>query len=256
VKVHLKADTGMGRLGLPPREILGLAEYARGLEGLRIEGVFTHCPESRIDCVAGQLHAFRDLLESLSRLRIRPRFVHMANSGALFLHRPTHFDLVRPGISLYGVDPGDLGGGAAGLLPALSVRTQIVFLKTVPEGGFVGYRPGYRASRATRVASLPVGYADGYTTLFSDRARVIVRGIEAPLAGRISMDYTTVDVGHVEGVRVGDVVTLLGRDGGREVSARHLADLSHTIPYEILTLFSTRRVRKIYLGDAGNARER
>jgi alanine racemase len=248
VLVHLKADTGMGRLGLPPERLLDVAVCARPMEGLEILGAFTHCPECGAGVVAGQLHLFRTMLDSLRNHGIRPRLRHMANSGTLFNHRSTHFDMVRPGLALYGVDGGDLGDRARGLLPALSVRTQIVFLKTVEAGAFIGYRPGFRTWRETRIATLPVGYADGYATALCNRARVLVRGAEAPVAGRISMDYTTVDVGHVEGVREGDTVTLLGRDAGASISACDLAAAAGTIPYEILTMLSARRVPKVFTG--------
>jgi alanine racemase len=251
VEVHLKADTGMGRLGAAPAALLGVARFASTLPGIRIAGAFTHCPASDEDLVTAQRRMFRDFLEALAGEGISPAIRHMANSQVLHFFPQTHFDLVRPGICLYGVDPGNLRRAGAVLAPALSVRTQIVYLKEVPAGASIGYRPGYKTYRTTRIATLPVGYADGYSTLLSGKVRVLVRGTEAPLAGRVSMDYTTVDVGHVPGVREGDVVTLLGTDGNLTVSANDLAAAMNTIPYEICTMLAGRRVVRKYLGTAG-----
>jgi alanine racemase len=247
VEVHLKADTGMGRLGAPPEKLAGVARFAAGLPGIRIAGAFTHCPASDEELVNGQRRVFRGLLEALEREGISPPLRHMANSQVLHFHPAAHFDMVRPGICLYGVDPGNLRRAGAILKPALSLRTQIVYLKDVPAGTFVGYRPGYKTYSATKIATLPVGYADGYCTLLSGRVRVLVRGLEAPLAGRVSMDYTTIDVGHVPGVKEGDTVTLLGTDGSHSITANDLAAAMNVIPYEILTMLASRRVVRKHL---------
>ncbi|MHC5081023.1 MAG: alanine racemase [Planctomycetota bacterium] len=242
VPVHLKVDTGMGRLGLAPDKILHIAESASLLKGLHLSGIFTHCPANDPELVSIQLHAFRNLLDALADRGVDIGTRHMANSSVLYHHPSTHFDMVRPGLCLYGVDPGDLRRVGAVLQPALTLRTPIVFLKEVPAGTYIGYRPGYKTYRATKIATLPVGYADGYSTLTSGRARVLLRGCEAVVAGRVSMDYTTVDVGHIPGVREGDIVTLIGRDGDLEVSAQDLARIMNTIPYEVVTMLASKRV--------------
>ncbi|MHC4597571.1 MAG: alanine racemase [Planctomycetota bacterium] len=248
VGVHLKVDTGMGRLGLYPEDILAVAREAKRAPGLDLAGVFTHCPANDPELVASQLRAFRELQYTLSDQGVHPGLRHMANSSILHHYTNAHFDMVRPGICLYGVDGGDLRKAGAILHPVLSVRTQIVFLKTVPPGTSIGYRPGYKTWSATRIATLPVGYADGYATQTSNAARVLVRGLEAPVAGRVSMDYTTIDVGHIPGVREGDPVTLLGRDGDLSVSAEDLSRVINTIPYEVLTMLSSKRVVRRYVG--------
>ncbi len=247
VKVHVKVDTGMGRLGMFPSGVPGLVREIQNLGNIEIEGVFTHFPSSDREIVMAQVRSFRRVLEEMSGVGVNPRLVHAANSSAIFMHPESHFNMVRPGISLYGIDPsGQLRRAGAALSPVLGLSTEIVFLKDVPAGTSIGYQPGYTAPKATKIATLPVGYDDGYPYSLSNKARVIVRGKEAMVAGRISMDYTTIDVGHVEGVSVGDRVILIGSEGGNSVRVEDLAQIVGTIPYEI-TVRLGNRVGRVFV---------
>jgi len=247
-KVHLLVDTGMGRLGLFPKDIPDLAEAVAGCSHLMLEGVFTHFPSSDREVVLAQLRSFRQLTSTLAKRGIEPPLLHAANSSAVFLYPDSHFDMVRPGIALYGIDPvGQLRRAGAKIRPVLRLVTEIVFLKDMPLGSQIGYRPGYVSPKTTRIATLPIGYDHGYTYHCGNRAHVLVRGQEAPVVGRISMDYTTIDVGHIEGAAVGDPVTIIGSDQDLSVRVEDLAQIAGAIPYEVTTNLG-RRVRRVFIG--------
>ena len=246
VKVHLKVDTGMGRLGCAPGRALGIAREIRRSSLLDLEGVSTHlastAPEDA-DAAELQLRKFRAVLGALRAEGIDPPWRHALASGGLFTAAASEFNLVRPGLAIYGYPP---AGSNAPLEPALSWKTQVAFLRDHRKGTRIGYGGTWRAPRRVRIATLPVGYDDGYRFAFSNRAHVLVRGCEAPVVGRVSMDYVMVDVTDVPSVGVGDEVTLLGRDGDRRVGARELAAWADTVPYEILCGLG-RRVVRIYV---------
>jgi alanine racemase len=170
----------------------------------------------------------------------------MANSAAVFTEMRPRYDTVRPGISAYGVLPADMPG-SDDLEPAMSLLSQIVFLKDIPAGYPVGYSSTWRSDRPTRIATLPVGYNDGMSWRLGNKGEVIVRGMRAPIVGRISMDYTTIDVGRIPGASVGDVVPLIGTDGHETITAEELARKADTIAYEI-TCNVGKRVRRTYRG--------
>ena len=175
---------------------------------------------------------------------------HAAGSAGIFSHPRACFNLVRPGIAVYGLDVGKGKPSARpALRPALSLKTQVVFLKDLPEGAPVGYARTYVTGRPTRIAILPIGYNDGYSFLFSNKAQVLVRGRRAPVVGRVSMDYTTVDVTDVPGVEVGEEVVLIGRQGHGQIPVEELAGIKGTIPYEI-TCSLGRRIRRVYVEGA------
>jgi alanine racemase len=175
--------------------------------------------------------------------------VHAANSACVFTGLDPMFDAVRPGISAYGVLPDGLPGAAV-LEPVMSLRSQVVFLKDLSQHSPVGYAGTWKAQHTTRIATLPVGYNDGVPWRLGNNGEVLVRGERAPIVGRVSMDYTTVDVGHIPGVKVGDRVTLFGRDGEREITLEEVARNVGTIPYEIACSVG-RRVERIYRGGEG-----
>lgn len=246
VGVHLKVDTGMGRLGCHPERALGIAREVRRSRGLDLVGVATHLADAHADGGAMaelQLRRFRRVLRALDEEGLLPPWRHVHASAGILSTLPNAFNLVRPGLAVYGLDPH--GAEDTPLTPALAWRTQIVFLKDHRRGARIGYGGTWRAPRKTRVATLPVGYNDGYRFAFGNRAHVLVRGQRCPVIGRVSMDYTTVDVTGVRDAQVGDVVTLLGDDGAQSVSARELAALGDTIPYEILCGIG-RRVKRRY----------
>jgi alanine racemase len=259
--VHLKVDTGMGRLGCAPERAVGIAREVRRSPGLVLDGVATHLstatPEGGAEAER-QVRRFRSVLQALETAGFRPRWRHAYASGAVLSRladggRESAFNLVRPGIAVYGVHPHRRAGRRVdgdGLEPALAWRTQIVFLKDHRKGARIGYEGTWTARERCRIATLPVGYNDGYRFAFGNRAEVLVRGRRAPVVGRVSMDYVCVDVTHVSGAEVGDIVTLIGADGTERIHVEELAAHAETIPYEILCGIGA-RVRRVYRGGPG-----
>ena len=243
VKVHLKVDTGMGRLGCAPERAPALAREIQRSPFLELEGVCTHLatpgPEGRKE-TERQLARFRRVIDELSRERIEPRWLHALASGGIHAAPAGEFNLIRPGLAVYGIHP----QGERGVYePALSWKTQIVFLRDHRKGAPIGYGGTYRTPSRSRIATLPVGYNDGYRFAFSNKAHVLIHGQMAPVVGRVSMDYAMVDVSHIADVEVDDEVTLVGRDGDLEVRVEDLAAWAETIPYEIICGLGRRVVR-------------
>jgi alanine racemase len=248
-RVHLMVDTGMGRLGVFPERVLELAEKINVSPGLILEGVATHYASTSDPSdpfLNLQLKRFKEVKANLERAGIRPRYFHASNSGALVCRNHEPFNLVRPGLALYGIFASHKTPRRMELKPVLSLKTQIIYLKDVPTGTPIGYDSLYTTPRATRIATLPIGYNDGFTYRLSGRGRVLVQGKPAPVVGAVSMDYTMIDVGHIEGCAVGDLVTLIGKDGDERIRVEDLARKTGTIPYEI-TCGIGKRVRRIAL---------
>ena len=272
--VHLKVDTGMNRLGVANDALPELCKKLAASEHLRLEGVSTHFASAEVldaENAPRQVKLFEQALALLHECGLQAPLVHMSNSAAVVARPETWKTMVRPGILLYGYElptTRALESGAnksptteaitrqsAGqtiapattlpLTPVLSWKTRVLTVKDVPAGQAVGYMGTYVTKEHSRIAVLPVGYADGYPRLLSNRARVLVRGEFAPVVGRVSMDLTTVDVGHIPGVAVGDEVILIGSAGGKTVDAVELARLCETVPYEILCGIS-QRVPRVY----------
>lgn len=248
LSVHLKIDTGMGRLGLPAAEIDAWLPALKKIKALRIEGLFSHF--STAESVDGeytrrQLATFSQNVQRLRAAAIAPPLVHLANSAATITLPAAYFDMVRPGIMLYGIYPSRAMAGQIELKPALSWQTRIVQLKKVPPGTGISYGHTFVTERESLIATLPVGYADGYPRLLSNRGAALVRGQRAPVAGRVCMDLTMLDVTAIANVRQGDEVVLLGRQGDAEISADEMAGWAETISYEILTSIGA-RVPRIY----------
>jgi len=246
IDVHLKVDTGMGRLGVPLSELDNFLRALRECPSIRIAGLMTHLAtaDSDPEYVAEQLAGFARAQGLVRRFGHEPAVLHAANSAALFRHPETHFDWVRPGLALYGYPGSDMI--EAPLRPAMRWRTEILRLRTLQPGESAGYGRSFRARTETQLATLPVGYGDGLLRAASDRGRVLIRGTLCPIVGNIAMDLTTVDVSKVPGVTVGEEALLLGEQHGTVLDARDLAAAARTIPYEILTNVS-RRVPRVYL---------
>ena len=248
--VHLKVDTGMSRLGVPQDELEGFLDALQRTPGARIAGLMTHLMAADSDdaLTAEQLQRFTRVQHALRARGHRPRLLHAANSAATFRHPSARYDLVRPGIALFGhAGAPDVG---APLRPALRLRSEIVALRNLRPGDRVGYDGTFTVRRPTRLATLPIGYGDGLLRAASNRASVLVRGRRCAVVGRVSMDLTTVDVTDVPGVAVGDEACLLGSqdgpDGTREsIGMVELAEASGTAPYEVLCAIS-RRVPRFY----------
>jgi alanine racemase len=253
--VHLKLDTGMNRLGASKDALPHLCEMLSACQHLTLEGVSTHFASAEVLDSEGafrQMKCFEDGLAILESYGLRPRFVHMGNSAAMSARPDTWKTMVRPGIALYGYSLAFTRGGEPAsvaelpLRPVLSWKTRVLTVKDVPAGQAVGYMGTFVTRTQSRIAVLPVGYADGYPRLLSNRARVIVGGEYAPVVGRVSMDLTIVDVSHIHGVAVGDEVILIGRNADKSVDAVELARLCESVPYEILCGLS-QRVPRVYL---------
>lgn len=247
--VHLKIDTGMTRLGVLPEAAVRVARAIEEEPALNLRGVMTHfapCEGALDPRAVEQQDCFAATLGSLRESGITIPAVHGANSAALFSGLQPLGDAVRPGIALFGVLPPTLTSRAP-LRPVLSLHAQVVFLKDVPAGRQVGYGGRWVAPQATRLATLPIGYADGvpYRWGASGEGEVLIRGQRCRIVGAVSMDYLTIDVGHVPGVEVGDVVTLIGFDGEQQIGVQEVADAAGTIPYEITCSIGA-RVHRVY----------
>lgn len=247
---HVKIDTGLGRLGVRHEDAAEFAERMRSLRHVRVDGLMTHfaaADEPGRDCFTSeQLRRFEEARETFRARGHAPRFEHLANSAATIAHPETRGNMVRPGGVLYGLwrDVLPPGTEAPTLRPVMSLRSRVTLLKRVRRGETLGYGCTYEATRDMIVATVPVGYADGYARALSNRARVIVRGTYAPVVGRVSMDLTLVDMTDVPGVETGERVTLLGTDGDLTIPAEDLAKITGTISYEITCGISARVPRK------------
>jgi len=243
LNVHLKIDTGMGRLGLPAADIYSWLPKVKNLKALQIEGVFSHFSTAESvdgDYTRKQLVTFLHVVERLRAEGIAPPLVHLANSAATVTMPAAYFDMVRPGLMLYGIYPSAAMAGQVELKPVLSWKSRILQLKKVPAGASISYGQTFVAKRESLIAALPVGYADGYSRLLSNRGAALVRGQRAPVAGRVCMDLTMLDVTDIAKVEQGDEVVLLGRQGDAEISADEMAAWAETIAYEILTSIGAR----------------
>ncbi|MGB7152129.1 MAG: alanine racemase [Terriglobales bacterium] len=253
--VHLKVDTGMNRLGTSLEALPRLCEMLLACKHLTLEGVSTHFASAEVldaEDAHRQIKRFEAGLAILQSYGFHPALIHMGNSAAMTARLDTWKTMVRPGIALYGYSLAFTRGGEPApvtplpLRPVLSWKTRVLTVKEVAAGEAVGYMGTFVTKARSRIAVLPVGYADGYPRLLSNRARVIVGGEYAPVVGRVSMDLTIVDVSHIGGVAVGDEVILIGAIGGNSVDAVELARLCESVPYEILCGLS-QRVPRVYL---------
>ncbi len=253
--VHLKVDTGMGRLGVDPEDLYQVASALKASSHLRLEGLSTHLASSEVldaPSVNDQLQKFEQVRSLLRNEGFDPPLVHVANTGAVIAKRESWNSMVRPGIALYGYHlPFERAGREVsgsklrlGVKPVLTWKTRILSLRDVRANQALGYGGTYVTKAPARIAVLPVGYADGLNRALSSRGRVIVREHYAPIVGRISMDLTLADVTGLPGVSVGDEVVLLGALDGLSVDAREHSELANTNVYEILCAISKRVPRK------------
>ena len=249
-RIHLKVDTGMGRIGMRPDT--APAMFRAGLEAASVvvDGVYSHfATADRADPTQTrrQLERFRRAVSFyLDRGLPMPK-LHLANSGAILQHPDSYLDLVRPGILLFGVYPSDEVPRTVDVTPVLAWKSRVVFFKVQPAGMPVGYGAEWRPARNTRVVTVPVGYGDGYFHALSDHGRVLVGGLRRPIVGGVCMDQFMVDIGPGGEAYNGDEVVLIGRQGDESITATDLARWAGTIPYEVLTNINT-RVDRRYLG--------
>lgn len=240
VPVHLKIDTGMGRLGVPHVEAEEFFQRVKSLEGLRVEGVLSHfasADEHDKSFSNQQLDRFRDTLNQAKSAGLNFRYAHIANSAGIIDLPDSYHQLVRPGIMLYGGPPSQELHHPVPLKPVMTLKTRVLQLKEVDAGSPIGYGCTYLTSRPSRIATLPVGYDDGYDRLLSNKGEVLVRNRRAPVVGRVSMCLITVDVTDIPEVQPDDEVVLLGRQGDEEITADEIAAITDTINYEIFCNF-------------------
>lgn len=248
VRIHIKVDTGMSRLGVPAAELGAFLDGCARFPEVEVVGLATHLACADADDEAPtreQLRRFEACRAACARAGLVPRRLHVANSAGLVRFAESRYDAVRPGIALYGLAGGP-AAAIAGLEPALEWTTRIVAVHEVPEGTGVSYGATFRTRRRTRLATLPLGYADGYPRALSNVGEVIIGGRRAPVVGNVCMDMFMVDVTDVPSAQIGDEVVLLGRRGGAEITADDLARWAGTLHYEILTGIS-KRVPRAYV---------
>ncbi|NLZ44715.1 MAG: alanine racemase [Clostridia bacterium] len=248
-RVHLKVDTGMGRVGVSPAEAQDLARRVAALPNLEVEGVYSHfatADEADLSFAYHQLAVFKEVLNSLEEAGLKIPLRHIANSGAIINLPESYFDLVRAGIIIYGLYPSpETPRDRLPLKPALSLKARVVQVKRVPPGTGISYGQVYHTRCATNIVTLPLGYADGWSRLLSGKARVLLKGKSFPLAGRICMDQCMADVGDLA-VEPGEEAVLIGKQGGEEISVDEVAGLLGTINYEVVCMLSG-RVPRVWL---------
>lgn len=255
---HLKLDTGMGRIGALPGDFDALLEAARRYPQVKLDGLLSHFANADLADAAltrEQIKRFNTAAEALRARGFSPTYRHLSNSAGVLslpeVRDGLSLNLVRPGLMLYGASPTAEVPRGVELSPVLRWRTAIIHLKTVPEGTPISYGSTWIARRPSVIATLPLGYADGYSRMYSNRASVLVRGKRAPIAGRVCMDMCMVDVTDVPGVQMGDEVVLLGAQGSERITADELARLAQTISYEVLCCVGA-RVPRVVAGSSTN----
>jgi len=248
-RLHLKIDSGMGRIGFLPEELPGVLAELKGLPGLDVEGAFTHfatADEINLEYTHWQFKRYMKALDILDEFGVKVRLRHVCNSPATLNVPKYHLDAVRPGLILYGMWPSEHCNKPFDLKPVFQVKTDVAALRTLPLGSGVGYGLRYMTRGEERIAILPIGYHDGYPRPLSMRASVLIKGVRAPIVGNICMDQTMVNVTHIPNVKVGDEVVLIGAQGKERITPEEIAGLLGTINYEVPNLF-TPRVPRVYL---------
>ena len=251
---HLKVDTGMGRLGVPYAELAGFLDRGAGFTHLKLDGVMTHFASAdqadKDEFTRLQMTRFESALAEINARGHRPAWVHEANSAASLAYPPSRGNLVRPGGVLYGLWRDVVNPQTPRLdwRAVMRLRTRIIHLKSVARGTPLGYGGTFTTGRESLIATLAVGYEDGLPRALSNRGRVLVRGQFAPIVGRVSMDLTLIDVTDIDGAALNDEVTIIGEQGGREISAEEVAALAGTISYEITCRLSERVPRVVVSG--------
>lgn len=252
-KIHIKIDTGMSRLGFSDSiDSLNTIKKISTLEGIYIDGLFSHfakADDKDKSSVKEQIKRFDDFYKKLIHEGVHIPTRHMSNSAGLIEFPEAEYDMVRCGILTYGIYPSeDVNHTSIKLIPAMEIKSHVIYIKEVPAGTGISYGSTYITERKTKVATIPVGYADGYSRNLSNVGEVIIRGHYAPIIGRVCMDYFMVDVTDIEGVSQGDVVTMLGKDDNCEISVEKLAHWSHSFPYEMICTVG-KRIPRIYLSE-------
>ncbi|MCK5696298.1 MAG: alanine racemase [Desulfobacula sp.] len=259
VKVHLKVDSGMGRVGMvikpAGKQVLNKIQEIVKLPGIDLKGIYTHfaaADSKDRTYTALQIELFTSLLEDLKKTGIEFEICHAANSAGIIEFPRSHFDMVRAGISIYGLYPSsEVDQTKVKLFPAMTLKSIVTAVREVPKGFYVSYGMTHETQRQTRLASIPIGYADGFSRQFSSNGSMLVKGHRAPVVGRVCMDQTMIDVGGIPDVTPGCEVVLIGSQGDETLGADELANRINTINYEIVSAL-TARVKKVY-SDSGSS---
>lgn len=250
VRIHVKVDTGMGRIGIQPDRALDFVDEMKSLPGLELEGIFTHFPtsdETDRSFTLSQIEIMCKLRRALARYGAQAPMMHTANSGGILAFPEAYFDAVRPGIMIYGCYPSSEVERSIPIREAMTLKTRIVFLKESDAGTTISYGRTHALKQRSKVATLPIGYGDGYPRLLSNRGEAAVRGIRVPVIGRVCMDQIMIDVTDVPGVQMGDEVVLYG--GGYDyLNVARTAESIGTISYELFCNLGS-RVPRVYLNE-------
>jgi alanine racemase len=249
VSVHVKIDTGMGRIGMAPEEADVFVEQIRGLPGIEIQGLMTHFADADLrekEFALKQIRRFSALVQRLTENGISVPLIHSANSAAVLSYQDSLFTMVRPGLMLYGYSPLEAGSSQSDLLPVLSLVTRIAYIKKVVAGTCISYGRTFITKRDSLIATLPIGYADGLSRSLSNKGEALIRGRRVPIVGRVCMDMCMVDVTDIPGVSEGDETVLIGSQAEERITAEEIACKTGTIPYEVLCGISS-RVPRVYL---------
>jgi alanine racemase len=246
--VHVEVDTGMGRTGIAARFAVEEVGAVAGFPGIELRGVYTHFPSSDVDLdfSVEQIRSFGEIVEELAGRGVRPEYVHAANSAAILNLAGSHFNMVRPGLMIYGHRPSTHLSPRLDLRPVMSFRSELIQVRRMPEGASVSYGRTFVARRPTVMGIVPVGYGHGYGYRLSNRARVLFRGRRIPVIGRVTMDMTMVDLTDFEQPNVGEEVVLFGPQGEERITVEEVAAWADTLNYEVLCGISKRVVR-VYL---------
>ncbi|MBC8180609.1 alanine racemase [candidate division KSB1 bacterium] len=249
IDVHIKVDTGMGRVGIPYEKSVSFIEFVNNLEGVSLKGLYTHfatSDEKDKQYANLQLDRFMIIISQLEKKSIHVPLKHAANSGAILDLPETYLDMVRPGVMMYGFYPSVETTESVAIKAAMTFKSRVSYIKQVPDNTSVSYGRKFITSRPTRLATLPVGYADGYNRLLSNKGIVTIRGNKFPVIGRVCMDLIVVDLGDDKTIQEGDEVILFGREEDNAFTVKEICNMLNTIPYEV-TCWVSKRVPRKYL---------
>ncbi len=247
-KVHVKVDTGMGRIGIDWQKAAEFVQKIAEFNYLEIAGIYTHfatSDEKDKSYAITQLTRFQKVISELEKNNINIPLKHAANSGAVLDLPESYLDMVRPGVSMYGYYPSSQTTECIPLKPSMSIKSRVLSIKSVEKGIYISYNRTYRTKHKTTIAVVPIGYGDGYNRLLSNQGEVLIQGQRYPVIGRVCMDQIIIDVGNEDSMEVGDEVVLLGRQGNDEITIYEICQKLSTIPYEV-TCWITERVPRVY----------
>ena len=247
IVVHVNVDTGMGRIGISPDKIVKIARKIKSSHNLILEGLYTHfasADDTKFAYTRSQLTLFNSLIRDLNNVGIFIPLIHAANSSGILNYSNSYFNMVRPGLMIYGYSPNNKENSA--IKPTLSLKTKVFYIKTVSSGTSIGYNNTYKAKEKERIATLPIGYGDGYNRLLSNRGKAIIKDKWASVVGNISMDQTTIRISD-ETVNRGADVILIGKSKTKKISVESMARQLNTIPYEVVCNLNNRIKREYKL---------